>query len=255
MSLQVLMFPCLADNYGYLLHEPESGQTAAIDTPDVTAIGKALEDRHWTLTHIFNTHHHWDHAGGNLALKNDTGCTIYGPAGEAERIPGIDRRLENGEQFDFAGHAVHVLHTPGHTLGHIVYHLPEETLAFVGDTLFSLGCGRLFEGTPAQMHASLQRLAGLPEETRVYCAHEYTEANGRFARTVEPGNRALQERCRQVRRLRARADPTLPSTIAQEKKTNPFLRTHSEEIQRSLNMIDMAPVDIFTRIRRMKDSF
>ena len=200
---QVHMFPCLSDNYGYLLHDAEHALTAAIDTPDAAAILEALDAKQWRLTHILNTHHHGDHAGGNLELKSRTGCEIIGPAADAGRIPGIDRGVGDGDTIDFGGTVIEVFDTPGHTRGHIVFLLRQARIAFVGDTLFSLGCGRLFEGTPEQMWGSLQKIMAWPADTKLYCAHEYTLANARFATTLEPGNAALQARLAEVEALRA----------------------------------------------------
>jgi len=253
--IEIHQFPCLSDNYGYLIHDAESGATAAIDTPSAEAIQAALEAKGWTLTHIFNTHHHADHAGGNLELKAATGCQIIGPRADARRIPGIDIEYGDGDSFMFGEHPVEVFDTPGHTAGHVVYYLPEDGVAFVGDTLFSLGCGRLFEGTPQQMWASLGKLMRWPDPTLLYCAHEYTQANARFALTVEPGNHALVERSRAVDGLRARGQPTVPTTLALEKATNPFLRPTSAEIQRSVGCDGSDPVEVFARVRALKDEF
>jgi hydroxyacylglutathione hydrolase len=253
--LDLYMFPCLKDNYGYLIHDEATGLTAAIDTPDVKAISAALAQQGWRLTHIFNTHHHADHAGGNLALKELTGCEIIGPRADADRIPGIDRAVGDGDAFEFAGHPVRVFDTPGHTRGHIVYYLPLDGVAFVGDTLFSLGCGRLFEGTPAQMWSSLQKLLALPPTTQLYCAHEYTQANARFALTVEPDNEALRARAREVDVLRAAQRPTVPTTLALEMATNPFLRPSSADLRRTIGMPAAPDVDVFARTRALKDAF
>jgi hydroxyacylglutathione hydrolase len=253
--IEVHMFPCLSDNYGYLIHDAEADLTAAIDTPAADAIEAALRAKGWRLTHIFNTHHHADHAGGNLALKAATGCRIVGPRADAARIPGIDVEVGDGDRFEFGRHAVEVFDTPGHTTGHIVYHLPDDGIAFVGDTLFSLGCGRLFEGTPAQMWNSLQKLMRWPDSTRLYCAHEYTQANARFALTVEPGNAALVARSRDVDALRAANRPTVPTTLAEEKAANPFLRPASAEIQRKVGCDGDDLVEVFARVRALKDKF
>jgi hydroxyacylglutathione hydrolase len=253
--IEVHMFPCLSDNYGYLIHDAEADLTAAIDTPAADTIQVALRDKGWRLTHIFNTHHHADHAGGNLALKAATGCQIVGPRADAARIPGIDVEVGDGDRFEFGRHAVEVFDTPGHTTGHIVYYLPDDGVAFVGDTLFSLGCGRLFEGTPAQMWGSLQKLMRWPDATRLYCAHEYTQANARFALTVEPGNAALVARSRDVDALRARNRPTVPTTLGEEKAANPFLRPSSAEIQRTVGCDGGDLVEVFARVRALKDAF
>lgn len=253
--LEIHQIPCLSDNYGYLIHDAENDLTAAIDTPDVEAIQAALASKGWRLTHIFNTHHHADHAGGNLELKAATRCQIIGPKADARRIPGIDIQYGDGDTFMFGSHAVEVFDTPGHTTGHIVYYLPEDGVAFVGDTLFSMGCGRLFEGSPGQMWGSLQKLMRWPDDTTLYCAHEYTQANARFALSVEPGNAALVARSHAVDELRARKEPTVPTTLELEKATNPFLRPSSPEIQRAVGCDGSDLVEVFKRVRALKDQF
>jgi hydroxyacylglutathione hydrolase len=253
--IEIHQFPCLQDNYGYLVHDREHGDTAAIDTPDAAAILAALEERGWRLTHIFNTHHHADHAGGNLELKRRTACRIVGPRADAARIPGIDVAVGDGDVFEHGAHRVEVYDTPGHTRGHIVYRFPDDDVAFVGDTLFAMGCGRLFEGTPAQMWSSLNKILNWPDSTRLYCAHEYTQANGRFALTVEPANRALVERVAEVARARAAGLPTVPTTVALEKATNPFLRARSRALQETIGMIGASEVEVFARTRALKDAF
>ena len=254
-AIQIHMFPCLQDNYGFLLHDGEAGVTATVDTPEVEAILNALGEKGWQLTHILNTHHHHDHAGGNLALKKATGCQVIGPRADAQRIPGIDVEVGEGEEFNLGHHRVRVFDTPGHTRGHIVYHLPEDRVAFVGDTLFAMGCGRLFEGTPGQMWSSLQKLMQWPDDTRLYCAHEYTQANARFALSVEPDNQALSARSSQVDELRSRNEPTVPTTLGVEKATNPFLRPMSPEIRASVGLENADLVEVFARTRALKDAF
>ncbi|MGJ8563330.1 MAG: hydroxyacylglutathione hydrolase [Alphaproteobacteria bacterium] len=225
--LEIEMFPCLWDNYGFLIHSPDTGETAAIDTPEAAKITEACERKGWTLTHIWNTHHHPDHVGGNLELQKTFGVDITGPAHDAARIPGITTHVTGGDVFDFAGHEVRVINTPGHTDGHIVYYVPSAGAAFVGDTVFVLGCGRLFEGTPAQMYESLQQLAALPDDTKVYCAHEYTLSNAAFAVTIEPNNADLLAYVEKAKALRAQDLPTVPTTILAEKANNPFVRAKS----------------------------
>lgn len=251
----VHLFPCLNDNYGFLLHDPDSGLTASVDTPEAGPILQALDERDWQLTHIFNTHHHWDHAGGNLELKERTGCTIIGPRADADRIPGIDVKVGEGDRFEFGLQTVSVSETPGHTRGHIVFHLPEHHIAFVGDTLFAMGCGRLFEGSPEQMWDSLQKILAWPDATQIYCAHEYTQANARFALTVDPANEDLQQRASEVDAYRAKNRPTVPTTLALEKQTNPFLRADTAGIRQTLEMENARPVDVFARVRALKDTF
>jgi hydroxyacylglutathione hydrolase len=253
--IDIHMFPCLQDNYGFLLHDDEAAVTAAIDTPDADAILAALTERGWQLTHILNTHHHSDHAGGNLVLKERTGCRVVGPRADAARIPGIDVQVGDGDVFELGSHRVEVFDTPGHTRGHIVYWLPQDEAAFVGDTLFAMGCGRLFEGTPAQMWSSLQKIVRWPEHTRLYCAHEYTQANGRFALTVEPGNDALVQRVQHVARVRAEGRPTVPTTVALEKATNPFVRAASRDLRATLGLAAASDVEVFARTRALKDAF
>jgi len=255
MSLDVHMFPCLNDNYGFLVHDPGTGETASIDTPEADAINRALEAKGWKLTHILNTHHHFDHAGGNEALKARWHCTIVGAANDAARIPGIDVQVREGDEVEFGSTRARVLEVPGHTTGHIAYYFAEDGVVFVGDTLFALGCGRLFEGSPAQMWQSLGKLMALPDDTVVYCAHEYTQANAAFAVTVEPDNPDLSERRGEIERLRAAGRPTVPTTIGLEKATNPFLRPKSVDLQRTLGMEGADLVDVFAETRRRKDHF
>ncbi len=253
-KLEIHQFPCLNDNYGVLVHDPETNVTASIDAADAGAVEAALAEKGWTLTHILNTHHHYDHTAGNEALKAKTGCLIVGPKKEAASIPGIDVELAEGDSYALGSFKAEVFETPGHTAGHIIYWLPEAGVAFVGDTLFSLGCGRLFESTPETMWRSLQKVAALPPETTIYCGHEYTLSNARFALTIEPDNKDLQARAREVEELRAKGEPTLPTTLAQELATNPFLRPDSPAIQRQLGMEGRPEWEIFGEIRRRKDN-
>lgn len=254
-ALQIRQIPCLQDNYGYLIHDPASGLTASVDTPDAAAIERALAAEGWKLDYILNTHHHFDHAGGNLALKAKTGCVIVGSRADAARIPGIDVLVGEGDRFALGEHEARVLETSGHTVGHICYVFDADKAAFVGDTLFSMGCGRLFEGTPAQMWQSLQKLMALPDDVRVYCAHEYTQSNGRFAVTMEPKNAALATRVADVAALRAAGEPTIPSTIGLEKATNPFLRPASPELRQTLEMPVAPDAEVLGETRRRKDRF
>jgi hydroxyacylglutathione hydrolase len=252
-ALEIYQFPCLSDNYGFLVHDPQSGETACIDTPETAPIMAALDKTGWTLTHIWNTHHHFDHAGNNEEIKRATNCTIIGPAGEADKIPGIDHAVDDGDIVRLGAHEARILNVGGHTLGHIAYHMDGH--AFVGDSLFVLGCGRVFEGTMAQMWASLQKLAALPDGTKIYCAHEYTAGNAAFAVTIDPDNETLQQRVAEITALRQADKPTVPSEIALERATNPFLRAEDAHIQAHLNMQDAAAVDVFAEIRARKDSF
>ncbi|MGI9329490.1 MAG: hydroxyacylglutathione hydrolase [Gammaproteobacteria bacterium] len=256
MSLQVHMFKALQDNYCYLIHDQASGLTAVIDTPDVPAIEQALADTGWQLDYILNTHHHWDHAGGNLELKEKTGCHIVGARADAARIPGIDTQVGEGDEFQLGKSSARVFDTPGHTSGHIIYHFADDEVAFVGDTLFSLGCGRVVEGTHEQMWATLKKLRdALPDPTQLYCAHEYTQNNARFALTVEPDNPALQARAAEVDRLRSLGQATVPSTMAQEKAANPFLRPDSPGLMNTLGLAGADPVAVFAETRQRKDKF
>jgi hydroxyacylglutathione hydrolase len=229
MALQVSRIPVLSDNYVWLLHDPESCETAVIDPAAAEPVLAEAAKRHWQITQIWNTHWHADHTGGNEAIKAATGCTVTGPAAEAARIPTLDRIVAEGDRVGLGDYEARVIEVPAHTAGHIAYHIPEAGIVFVGDTLFAMGCGRLFEGTAAQMYGNMQRLAKLPPDTLVYCAHEYTLANGRFAVTVEPDNRALAERMAEVAALRDRGEATVPTTIALELATNPFMRAGSVE--------------------------
>ena len=255
MALTIEQFLCRGDNYGVLVHDPEEGVTASIDAPEEKPIRDALAAKGWRLDRIFTTHHHGDHVEGNLPLKAASNCAIVGPAAEAGKIPGIDQAVRGGDTFMFGAFEVRVIDTPGHTLGHISYWLPSAGVAFVADTLFSLGCGRIFEGTPRMMWESLLKLRALPDDTIIYCGHEYTEANARFALTIEPDNAALVARAEEVRALRAAGQPTLPTTIGREKATNPFLRADMAGMGARLGMADADPAAIFAEIRRRKDNF
>ena len=228
--VEIVPIPVLSDNYVWLIHDAASGETVAVDPAVADPVLEAADARGWRITQIWNTHWHPDHTGGNAAIKAATGCTITGPAAEAHRIPTLDRKVSEGDRVRIGGVEAEVMDVPAHTAGHIAYYLPSEHAAFVGDTLFAMGCGRLFEGTADQMYANLQRLGQLPLETAVYCAHEYTLANARFAVTVEPDNAALAERAVAVERARAAGEATVPTTIALERATNPFLRASSVEM-------------------------
>jgi len=218
------------------LVEPDSGLCATIDTPDGAEIDKQLQKRGLTLTHILNTHHHFDHVGGNLFLKEKYGATIVGPKRDAARIPGIDIGLADGDILPFGAYDIQVMDTPGHTLGHCAYYVPDEASVFVGDTIFVMGCGRLFEGTPAQMFDSMAKLAALPKDTKIYCAHEYTLSNAAFAVTVEPDNQDLHRAISMAKTLRDKNQPTVPTTIGTELKTNPFMRAETAAILSNIRM-------------------
>jgi hydroxyacylglutathione hydrolase len=252
-TLQIYQFPCLSDNFGVLIHDPEANLTASIDAPEADKVTAALAEKGWKLTHILTTHHHADHTGGNAQLKAATGCRIIGPRNEAAKVPGIDEKVGEGDTVQFGGHRVEVLDTPGHTAGHITYAIPSAKVAFVGDTLFAIGCGRVIEGTPQMMWDSLKKLMALPRDTSVYCGHEYTQANARFALTIEPDSAALQKRAKEVDVMRAAGKATLPTTIGMELDTNPFLRPHVPAIQKRLGMEGKPEWQIFAEIRERKN--
>jgi hydroxyacylglutathione hydrolase len=254
-TLQIYQFPCLSDNFGVLVHDPEASVTASIDAPEADKVAAALEEKGWRLTHILTTHHHADHTGGNVQLKAATGCRIVGPRNEAAKVPGIDEKVGEGDTFMFGPHRVEVLDTPGHTAGHIAYVIPSARAAFVGDTLFAIGCGRVIEGTPQAMWTSLRKLMALPKDTAVYCGHEYTQANARFALTIEPDSTALQKRAKEVDAMRAAGRATVPTTIGLELETNPFLRPHVPAIQKRLGMEGRPEWEIFAEIRERKNRF
>ena len=253
--LQIEQFMCLSDNFGVVIHDPESGRTASIDAPDAATIADVVRSKGWALTDIMTTHHHHDHTGGNLALKQEFGCRITGPKGEADKIPGIDEALGEGDVFSFGSFDFNVIETPGHTAGHIVYFCGQARLLFAGDTLFSLGCGRLFERGAGEMWSGLKKLKALPADTMLYCGHEYTLSNARFAVTVDPDNAALATRAARVEELRARGEPTLPVSLATEFATNPFLRPDDPAIRAHLGMEGARDEEVFAEIRRRKDNF
>jgi hydroxyacylglutathione hydrolase len=252
-SLETFQFTCLEDNFGVLIHDRDSGLTASIDVPHAGTVASALNERGWMLSHIFTTHHHGDHTAGNSEIKERTGAQILGPGHDTQPIPGLDRAVRGGDRFDFGRFQVLVIDTPGHTRGHIAFHIPEANVAFLGDTLFSLGCGRVIEGTMAEMWASLDRLRSLPAATSVYCGHEYTLANARFALTVDPGNEALKRRAEEVAALRAAGKATLPTTIGAELAANPFLRPESREIRAVLRMPEASNAEVFRELRERKN--
>lgn len=253
MPLEIEQFMCRSDNFGVLAHDPETGETALIDAPEERPILEAIERTGWTPTMILTTHHHRDHVEANLALKERFGLRIIGPAKEAAKIPGIDQRVKEGDTVRIGQQEGRVIETPGHTAGHISYHFAGVGVAFTADTLFALGCGRLFEGTPADMLSSLKKLSELPLETAIYCGHEYTESNARFALTVDPTNSALKERARKIVALRREGKPTLPTTLAEEMATNPFLRWHDPVIRRNLGMENAPDEAVFAEVRKRKD--
>jgi hydroxyacylglutathione hydrolase len=251
--IEVHQFACLSDNYGYLVHDRASGETVCIDTPDAEACLAAARARGWTITQVWNTHWHPDHAGGNLAVKAATGCTITAPAGDSARIEGIDRTVDGGDTVTIGAVTAEVIAVGGHTLGHIAYHLPEAGIAFVGDALFALGCGRMFEGTPEQFWASLARLKGLPPATRIHCAHEYTQSNARFAVHADPDNAALAAYAAEVTERRSIGLPTVPMPLDRELACNPFLRADDQALQARWGGGDA--VATFAALRAAKDGF
>ena len=255
MPAQTHLFPCLQDNYGVLLHDSATGATAAIDAPEASPVEAALAAKGWRLTDILVTHHHADHTGGIAELKARHRCRVVAPHGEAARIPLVDATVRERDKVAVGSLEGQVYETPGHTAGHISYFFPAEKLAFVGDTLFSIGCGRVIEGTPEMMWESLLKLRGLPDDTRVYCGHEYTQANIRFAKTVEPENMVLSAREKEVDKLRAERKPTIPSTLGKEKEANPFLRADVPDVARSVGLAGKPAWQVFAEIRERKNRF
>lgn len=227
--IEIVRIPVLDDNYIWLMHDDASGETVVIDPAVAEPVLEAAAERGWKITQIWNTHWHGDHIGGNAAIKAATGCRVTGPVHEADKIDTLDETVGGGDVAHIGAIEAKVIDVPAHTAGHIAYHLPAESVVFVGDTLFAMGCGRLFEGTPAQMFDNMARLAALPPETVVYCAHEYTASNGRYALVAEPDNQAIAARMAEVTIARAAGEATVPTTIALERATNPFMRAASVE--------------------------
>jgi len=254
-ALDIRQIPVLSDNYVYLVRDPRSAAVAVVDPAVADAPLATAERLGWRITHILNTHHHPDHVGGNREIKAATGCTIVGPRADRDRIPGIDDVVGEGDTYELGEAAAQVFDIPGHTRGHIAYWFRESEALFCGDTIFALGCGRLFEGTPKQMWTSISKLRALPDATRVFCAHEYTQANARFALAVEPGNESLRARATTIDAMRADDKPTVPSTLAEERATNPFLRADAAELQAAIGMVGADPVAVFAEVRQRKDNF
>lgn len=255
MPAQTYLFGCLSDNFGVLLHDPQTGATAAIDAPEAAPIEAALKKTGWRLTDILVTHHHADHTAGIGELKAHHHCRVTAPRREAQRIAHVDVTVGEGDTVKVGALEGRVLDTPGHTAGHISYVFPADKLAFVGDTLFSIGCGRVIEGTPDQMWHSLVKLRDLPDDTEIYCGHEYTEANIKFARTIEPNNKALAARERRAKEEIARKEPTIPVAIGEEKKANPFLRADLPNVAAGIGMAGRPPAEVFAEIRARKNKF
>lgn len=252
---EIIQLPVLNDNYIYVIHEKISGDTAVVDPSVAQPVLNLLNNKGWKLKYILNTHHHSDHVSGNLELKLKTACKIIGSRNDSARIPGIDRIVDENDFITLGNYSATVIATPGHTNGHIAYYFSDDNALFCGDTLFVMGCGRLFEGTAGQMWQSLQKLKALPAATKVYCAHEYTQNNSRFALSIEPDNQILIKKSIKINQLNAENLPTVPSTIADELATNPFFRENSLSIQTSINRIRHKPVEVFAEIRRLKDRF
>lgn len=252
--MEIIQIPILSDNYTFLLRS-DKGEVACVDPGEAEPVRRELHKRGWTLNFIWNTHHHPDHIGANLILQKEFGVRIFGSKSDAKRIPGIQVQLSDGDHFCFGSEEVKVFATNGHTKGHIVYWLPNSKVLFCGDVIFSLGCGKLFEGTPQEMWKSLDLLRNLPEDTVVYTAHEYTQENALFAIKAEPGNAELVSRIAEVNQLRSEEKPTVPTSIGLEKRTNPFLRAESEEIKSRFHVQGKENWEVFRTVREAKDRF
>jgi len=255
MLAETHLFKCLSDNYGVLVHDPESGATASIDAPEAAPVEAALKATGWKLTDILVTHHHGDHTGGIEALKTKYKCRVVAPAKEAAKIPAVDEMVREGDTVKVGTLAANVIETPGHTLGHVVYWFHKDKLAFVGDTLFSIGCGRVIEGDPEMMWSSLKKLRDLPTDTEIFCGHEYTTANIKFAKTIEASNRVLAARDTEAQQELAKGRPTIPVTIGEEKQANPFLRADVPEVAAGIGMAGKPAAQVFAEIRARKNSF
>lgn len=255
MPLEIVTIPCLADNYAFLAHDADSGETALVDAPEAAPILAALAERGWRLSHVLLTHHHWDHVDGLDTILAEHPAQVIGAAADAQRLPRLDMLVAEGDIVTVGGEAARVIDVSGHTVGHIAYHFPDTAAVFTADSLMALGCGRLFEGTAPQMWASLSKLAALPRDTLVCSGHEYTQANGKFAITVDPDNAALQQRIADIAEARAQGLPTVPSDLGLELDTNPFLRADDPGVQRNLGMEGADPAEVFAEIRRRKDDF
>ena len=255
MPAETRLFLCRSDNYGVLLHDPATGATAAIDAPEAAPIEKALQQTGWKLTDILVTHHHADHTDGIMALKDKYKCRVVAPAAEANKIPGVDETVREGDKVKVGTLVGNVIETPGHTLGHIAYWFHGDNLAFVGDTLFSIGCGRVIEGTMDQMWSSMLKMRDLPNQTQIFCGHEYTAANVKFALSIDKDNAVLNARAAQVARQIAEGDPTIPTTIGDEKLANPFLRADMADFAADIGMTGKPANEVFAEIRVRKNKF
>jgi len=255
MPLEIITIPCLADNYAFLLHDPDSGMTALVDAPEAAPIKAELDRRGWGLDLVLLTHHHWDHIDALDELRQIYKPSVVGAEADAHRLPPLDEAVKEGSVFSFSDEEVQIFDVPGHTVGHIAFYLPESRAVFTADSLMALGCGRLFEGSPAQMWHSLNKLAALPANTMVYSGHEYTQSNADFALTIEPDNPALQVRVADIAKARATGESTVPSLLSLELATNPFLRAGLDEVKQAIGMQDHDSEQVFTEIRKRKDSF
>ena len=251
--VELVTVPCLDDNYAFLIHNAATGETALVDAPDAPPIQAVLDARGWTLTDILLTHHHWDHVDGLPPLRGSV--RVIGAKADAHRLPDLDLALAEGDVITVCGQPTHIFDVSGHTVGHIAFHMPDAALLFTADSLMALGCGRLFEGTPAQMWDSMQKLRALPDDTTVCSGHEYTAANARFAASLDPGNPDLISRIKGIDAARAAGEATVPSTLSLEKRTNPYLRADLPEFKTAMGMADASAVDVFTKVRALKDNF
>lgn len=253
MAAEIRLFPCLSDNFGYLIHDPASGATASIDAPEAGPVIKALQREGWNLTDILVTHHHADHVGGIAELKQKYDCRVVAPHDKATAIPCVDERVKQGDTVMVGTLTARVLETPGHTLDHVSYVFDDDHALFAADTLFSIGCGRVFEGTYPMMWESLLKLRALPDDMRLYCGHEYTASNVKFALGIEPNNPALQARAKEVEALRTAGKPTIPVLLGEEKKANVFLRADAPEVAAAVGLAGKSAADVFGELRERKN--
>lgn len=255
MPLEIVTVPCLADNYAYLLHAPLTGLTALVDAPEAAPIIAALEDRGWTLDFVLLTHHHWDHVDALPELREKYAPSVIGAEADRGRLPDLDMAVSPGTDFSLGNVSVKVFDVPGHTIGHIAYYIPSVHAAFTADSLMTLGCGRLFEGTPQQMMDSFAALGALPNNTLIYSGHEYAATNAKFALTVDPDNADLITRAEQIADARAKGEPTVPALLSDEKNTNPFFRAHTAGIRKALGIADASDLEVFTEVRLRRNQF